>query len=231
MEAIERSSWEVCETAVQSETMSLVLGMVFSGDNILWISPQTPAGNTISLDVLATAYALWRDAQKVALKRGLDSADAAEALTNVVYRLTDKVSDGTAPEINNIRKYLFVGCTHALSRVAENAGILCPGDQDETENQLETDNGDFIDDLENAILCHDLLRAMPVKVRKAVVLRHMKGYSCKETAAAVGMSNNAARKAIHASLKKAYETCMGELKNMGLSKNSKTSKKAVKNGR
>ena len=135
MEAIEKASsevWEVGETGgnVQSETMSLILGMIFGSGDALWISPQTPAGNTTTLDVLVTAYALWDDAQRVALKRGMDNVDAAEALTNVVYQLADRISDGTAPEINNIRKYLFVGYARALSRIAENAGIICPCDQD-----------------------------------------------------------------------------------------------------
>ena len=234
--AIEKASLEflgVGETVgnVQPETMSLILGMIFGSGSALWISPHTPAGNITSLDVLVTAYALWNDAQRVALKRGMDSVDAVEALTNVVYQLADRIADGTAPEINNIRKYLFVGYAHALSRIAENAGVICPGDQEQKKNP--SDDGAFIDELENAILCYDLLRTMPLKVRKAVILRHVKGYSCKETAEAVGMSNNATRKAIHAGLRKAHETCMRELKNMGTAKcnNSKTSNKAASNDR
>ena len=232
-EAIEKAFGELGETwgNVQPETMSIILGMIFGSDVILWISPQTPAGNITSLDVMVTAYALWGDAQSVALRRGMDSVDAAEALTNVVYQLADRISEGAAPEINNIRKYLFVSYARALSRIAENAGILSPCDQVKKINP--SDNGAFIEELENAILCHDLLRTMPLKVRKAVILRHVKGYSCMETAEAVGMSNNATRKTIHANFKKARETCMRELKRMGVTKmnNSNTSNKAAHNDR
>jgi DNA-directed RNA polymerase specialized sigma24 family protein len=231
MTAIEKASWDVGETEgnVQTETMSLTLWNIFSNGSPLWISPRTPAGNTITLDVLATAYALWRDAQRVAVRRGLDSVDAAEALTRVVYQLADMISDGTAPEILSIRKYLFVSYARALSRIAENAGILCPSGQEKEENP--SDGGAFIDELDNGILCYDLLRTLPLKMRKAVIFRHVKGYTCKETADAVGMSRTAARKAIHDGLRKAYETCMKELKKMGITYNSKDFNKAARNDR
>ena len=231
MTAIEKASWEVGETEgnVQTETMSLTLWNIFGNGSPLWISPRTPAGNTITLDVLATAYALWHDAQRVAVRRGLDSVDAAEALTRVVYQLADMISDGTAPEILSIRKYLFVSYARALSRIAENAGILCPSGQEKEENP--SDGGAFIDELDNGILCYDLLRALPLKMRKAVIFRHLKGYTCMETADAIGMSRTAARKAIHDGLRKAYETCMKELKKMGVTYNSKDFNKAARNDR
>ena len=103
-------------------------------------------------------------------------------MTNVVYQLTDRISDGAAPEINNIRKYLFVGYARTLSRIAENTGILCLCGKGNIKNP--SDDGAFIDDLENAILCRDLLRAMPLKILKAVILRHMNG--CKSVKTRVG---------------------------------------------
>jgi len=218
MAAIEKALWETGETDgnVQTETMSLIFWEIFGNDNALWISPRTPAGNTATLDVLVTAYALWHDAQRVADRRGLDSVDAAEALTQVVYQLADRISDGTAPEIRNIRRYLFVSYVHTLSRITENAGILYSFDQEKEQNL--SDDGAFIDGLDNGILCYDLLRALPLKMRKAVIFRHVKGYTCKETADAIGISNSAARKATHDGLSKAYETFMGELQKMEATK-------------
>jgi len=227
--SIEEAFYDAGEPSVFMEILPLIFWRIFGCENILWINPTTPAGNIASLDVLVTAYAMWDDAQRIALKRGLDSADAAEALTNVVYQLTDRIAYGAAPKIDNIRKYLFVGCIRTLSRIAENAGTRCLSGKRKMKNP--SDDGAFINGIENAILCHDLLRTMPLKVRKAVVLRYMEGFSCRETAATVGMSNNAARKAIHASLKKAYETCMRELESMGVTKKSEPSQKAANNDR
>ena len=215
MSAIERvlDDTRHSDENIPPETLPLIFSRVFDCDNILWIEPKTPAGNILPFDILATAHAMWNDAQRIAHKRGLDGVDAAEALTQAAYILTDRIVEGIAPEIRNVRKYLFVCFVRDLSRIALNAGGIRPHCRRKKKDL--SDDGAFMNSLENAILCREILSAMPVNVRKAITLRYAIGCSCKETAKKVGISNNAARKAVSTGLRKTFGACMRELRVSG----------------
>jgi len=215
MTAIEEAFQDTGEISenISREILPLVFWKMFGCENILWIVPETPAGNIVPFDILATAYAMWCDAQKVAYKRGLDGVDAAEALTTVVNTIVDRICDGNAPEIHDMRKYIFVCYAHALSRVAAKAGGIRPHSRGK-KNDL-SDDGAFVTSLENAILCRELLSVMPPKMQKAAILRYAIGYSCEETAEEIGTSNRATRKALSSGIRKAFGFCMRELRGLG----------------
>ena len=207
-----RDAGETTEN-IPGEILPLIFWKVFGCESILWIDLETPAGNIVPFDILATAHAMWYDAQRVAHKRGLDGVDAAEALTEAVNTIVDGISDGNAPEIHDMRKYIFVCCAHALSRIAAKAGGIRPRCRGRKKDL--SDDGAFMASLENAILCRELLSVMPPNVQEAAILRYALGYSCKETAEEIGTSNNAVRKALSAGIRKAFGVCMRELRSSG----------------
>lgn len=214
--AIEQAFHDTGELSVNisQEALSLIFWRVFDCDGIPWIHPQTPRGNTLSFEILATAYAMWSDAQQIAFKRGLDGVDTAETLSRVAYIIADRIAAGNAAEIHSIRKYMFVCYTRALSRVVLKTGCVrrsCRGCKEDL-----SDDGAFMASLENAILCREILSVMPLKARKAITLRYAFGCSCEETAKEVGISNGAARKAVSVGFRKAFGVCMRELRDVDM---------------
>jgi len=211
--AIEKAFRDTGEITETPEILPLIFGRVFDSENILWIDPNTPAGNIVTFDILATAYAMWRDAQLVAFGRGLDDVDAAEALTKVVHKIADRIVGGIASKIGNMRKYMFVCYVHAMTLTASKHGVV--RSHSRRKRKDISDDGDFIESLDNVILCRELLGYMPDTSRRATILRYAFGCSCKETAEEIGISNSAARKAISFGLKKAFGVCMRELRALG----------------
>jgi len=228
MTAIEKALHAIDNDNV-SEILPLVFHEIFGGESIFWVNGQTPAGCEVSFDIMATAYAMWRDAQNVAFKRGLDNVDAAETLANAAYTVADRISGGLV--IHNVRGYMFVCYIHALSQIEEKLGDLHLRRGKEKD---ASDNGAFVVRIETGILYRELVSAMPLKARKAAILRYAWGCSCKETAAEMGVSDNAARKTISYGIRKAFGVCMRELRTSGNAtitpkrKTQKSSRQAVR---
>ena len=202
LDAIEKAFREMKRERcnIRQWLLSLVCRKIFKDKRFLLINPQTPAGNKIPLDVLATAYAMWRQAQRAAAAHGMDDIDANEAMTRIVYVVADRRVRSTGKPIRDLRKYMITGYLNELRKMAKKAGIGCHTDCDPDEEI--SDEGGFIDALENLVLCKEVLATLPPKVRKMVYLRHMMGYSCKETAAMMDLSSNAVRKALSVGIRK-----------------------------
>ena len=195
----------------QPETLSMIFWRIFGGESILWIDEPTAAGNDVPFDVMATAYAMWRDAQQVAFNRNLDSVDAAEAMTQVVHHIADRLADGNAPPIRNMRNYMFV----SFSRVLEQIDTNCEATPCRKQNTQESDNGAFLASIENVIMCNEVLSVLPQRLREMVISRFMMGKSCNEVAAVFGSSRGAVRKAISAGIKKTLGVCRRDLHKLG----------------
>jgi DNA-directed RNA polymerase specialized sigma24 family protein len=177
----------------------------------------------VSFDVLTTAYAMWRDAQRAAVGRGMDDMDAAEALIRVVHFIADRFAHGTGAPIRNIRKYMFTGYVNELKRIAEKAGIVRPGKA--KPKKSHSDDGDFMAMLEKAILSGQILKSLPPTEGSAAVFRYLKGYSWEETATLLGLSSGAARKALSTGLRKIFGSCMRELRELSYVEMTKAKKK------
>jgi nucleoid DNA-binding protein len=224
-DAIEQSLLEVKRDgcSVHKWLLPMVFRRIFGG--FILIRPRTAAGNAIPLDILTVAYTVWREAQLAAIKRGLDELDAAEALANIVNTITDRLARGTDVPIRNIRNYMFTGYMNELKRIAEKNGIFRSGDGN--PKNLLSDDGALMDELENRILCGQIVNSLSDTVEKAAVLRYLRGYSCKETAALLGLSNCAARKAISMGIRKIFGRRMRELRELGYVEMRKAKKKRL----
>ena len=132
--------------------MSLIFWKIFDEKSFLPINLQTPAGNTVSLDVLTAAHALWGKARQAAVMLGVDDVDVTEALVYVVYVIADRLARGKGASIRNIHKYLFKGWLNKLKRVAGKIGIARCNDLKD-----DSDGGAFITAVENLILCDEIL--------------------------------------------------------------------------
>jgi hypothetical protein len=108
---------------VNAWLVPMVLAKIFETKGFLLINPLTPAGNAIPFNVLTAAYALWRDAQKTAVMRGVDELDAVETLIRVVHSITDRLARGDGKQIRNIQNYMFTGYRKKLRRIAAKIGV------------------------------------------------------------------------------------------------------------
>ena len=216
MDAINNSlcEMEIGDEDIGSEILPLIFGRIFGEESLLPMDTKTPSGREIPFDVLMTAYELWRKAKRIALRHGLDSLDAAGAMTHAVRATAGRISNGGAP-IHSIRNYMFKCYMNTLKGIAQKAGII--GSTDNKINADRSDGGAFLAAIENAILCNELLASMTPNLKKAVFFRYMLNCSCEETAAEIGLSNNSFRKFISIGLRKTFETCVRE---------SRSSKKA-----
>ena len=209
--AIRNAFREIEINTVQPETLSMVFWKIFGGDSILWIDEPTSAGNNVPFDVMATAYAMWWDAQQVAFKRGLDDVDAAEAMTQVVHHIADRLADKNAPVIRNIRNYMFVSYVRTLEQIDTHY----VGARRRKPKKQISDSGAFLAALENAILCDEILSFMPTQLREMAIFKYMLGYSFDELAAAVDSSSVAVRKAVSSGIRKAFGARMRDLHTQG----------------
>ena len=212
--AIEKSFEEINRTdgSILPWLLSLVFRKIFQEKCFLFINPLTPAGNTVSFDILITAHVLWRHAQQAAVNRGMDDMDAAKAMIHIVYVIADRLAQCAGAPIRNIRKFMFKGYMNELKRIARKSGIVRPSTR---EKSAVSDDGDFIETLENAILCDELFSKLSPKLQTAVSLRYEWGYSCEETAIILGMSYSAARQALSRGGRGMYEFYIQELRALG----------------
>jgi hypothetical protein len=186
--------------------LPLVFWKIFDAKGFLLIDQRTPAGNAILFDVMTTAYAMWRDAERKAAFRGMDELDASDALIHVVHILSDRHAAGKGRKIRNIRRYMFAVYSRVLTRLAEKLGI----GYRKIINPLFSDDGDFVGRLENTMFCDEVTKGLSAKEEDAAGLRYVMGCSCEETAERMGMSNCAARKLVSRALKKCSKHAGGK---------------------
>jgi len=219
--AFEKSLEEIKRDGSSSQhwLLSLVFWKIFEYEYLLVIPSRTTAGNTISLEVLTVAHAMWQEAQRAAVKRGLDDMAASDAMIYVVCAVADRLAHEKDALIDDLEKYIFAGYMRRLKRIAEKAGIVHP--KKLKVKRAVSDDGAFQVILENAILCGQLLGNLTETEENAAIMRYLMGYSCKETAKILGLSNNAARKALCTGLQKSFGANLRELRESGYMKMKK----------
>ena len=193
--------------------IGLIFWKLFARGQELWITSKTAAGNAVPLELLVTAYRLWRRAVTFAAKHGVGSSDAAEILAHATHAIADRLA--MAEHYDRIRKldaYLFSAFMYAVFRVSRKQGS-----KDIHFVQLSglndlSDEGAFQRAMEGAILCQELLNVMPPRGKSAATARYLLGYDWSETAAALGSSINAAQKAQSVGFKRALEICAREFR-------------------
>jgi len=212
--AIEKSFEEINrdDGSIQPWLLSLVFRKIFQEKCLLLINSLTPSGNVVSFDILTAAHGMWRHAQQAAANRGMDDMDAAKAMIHIVYVIADRLAQGVGEPIRNIRKFMFKGYMNELKRIARKAGIVKPPAR---ETSAVSDDGDFIEALENAILCGELFDKLSPKLQTAASLRYEWGYSCAETAMILGLSYSAVRQALSRGGRGMYEFYIQELQALG----------------
>ena len=198
----------------RSHALALVLWKLFAGGSELWITLKTPAGNAVPLNLLVTAYRMWRRAVSFAASRGVGSSDAADALAQMTHATADQLARGDrGGEHNRIRStdnYLFASYMHLIFHISEKQGSTHLVRFSRLNDR--SDEGAFQRALENSILCRELLAVMPPQGRKAAIVRYLMGFEWAEAARALKTSINAAQKAQSVGLRRAFETCMRELR-------------------
>ncbi len=202
-----------------SYLLGLILWKVFARGSELWITPKTAAGNDVPVDLLVMAYTMWRRAVSFAASCGVGSSDAAEALAQTTHATADQLArddrSGESNRIRSVHNYLFAAFMYAIFRVAGKQGSKPVQHVQLSGLNDRSDEGAFHRALESSILCRELLKAMPPKGRRAAIARYFMGFGWPETAETLKTSVNAAQKAQSVGLRRAFETCMRELRNMG----------------
>ena len=213
--------------------LPLIFWKCFDSKGFLLIDTKTPAGNVIPLDVHASAYAVWREAQQKAAACGLDELDADNALARVVHGLADCRARGKCTQIKNLRSYLFTGYMKELTRIIEKIGIAPAPD---IQKESDTDDGNFFDAIENSILYKKIVSGLSEKEEDAVKFRYVVGCSFEETAERMGLSNSAARQILSRARRKIrktygkeraaeYEKTKGNIRNLQNSQEEATNEK------
>jgi len=207
----ERLSQEERRTSL----LGLILWKLFAGGSAPWIDSRTAEGNAVPIDVLVSAYEMWKRAVGFAERFRLDSATTAEALARAAHRTADQLARIGRGEvkytIRNVGRYLFVAYMRAVFDATAKDG-LPRTDFTELTDAEESDSGTFQQGLENSILCRELLDVMPPKAKSVVISRFIAGKGWAEIAAGLETTVNAAQKAQSVGFKRAFEICMGELR-------------------
>ncbi|MBN1566818.1 MAG: hypothetical protein JXA73_03160 [Acidobacteria bacterium] len=224
LELAKRENPESAEE-VRSHFLELVLWKIFGNGDNLWIESRTNAGNSVSPEILATAYALWNDALSYAGNHGADASDAAEAIVQATHATADRLArnelDASTNEIRDLRKYIFAIYMSFMSKIAakQGAGQLNYVDIDKwIANRDLSDRGAFQGALESKILCREMMNLMQPKQGSVAYCRLTLGYSWTETATVLDTTVSAAQKALSSGIRRAFGTCMRELRKVGRQK-------------
>ena len=223
--AVEKSLQEIKRDGSNIDywLLPLVFWKCFESRGFLLIDPKTPSGNAIPLDVHASAYAVWREAQQKAISCGLDELDADNALVRVVHGLADCRARGKCAQIKNLRNYVFAGYMKELARIVEKIGIAPSTDYKNIEP--DSDDGKYFDAIENNILYKKIVSGLSEKEEDAVKFRHVVGCSFAEMAELMGLSNSAARQILSRARRK-IRKIYGKMR---ASEYKKTTRKVVRN--
>lgn len=195
---------------IQTQILGLVLWRIFAGESGLWIGCRTPAGNAIPANILVVAYKMWDKAMEFAKNRKVDSLTAASVLIQAAYVTVDMLAGKNT--ITDVQKYLFGTYRNIISKnLRENRENFYALPPDATFS----DNGIFSDKINDTILCREILDLMPPQGRRVTALRYLAGLSWQEIANVMGISVNAAQKALSVGIKKAFGVCMRDLQALG----------------
>jgi len=191
---------------LRSRLLDLTLLHVFNGKE-LWIGEETPAGNDIPDDVRVAAYAMLPSAKAFAVSRGLEAGDTM--IANVIEQAVNITADSLASGrlLQNLNKYLFgVYCKRLARNISPSAYNARKDEEPSKEQPSEICNP--ADEIEKRIFAREMLNLMPPQPRMIAYLRHYWGYEWPEIAERLGISINAARKALTVGLRKAREKYM-----------------------
>ena len=103
-------------------------------------------------------------------------------------------------DIRDVDNHLFAAYIYRISDIARRKGSSQTDNVDMAdlvENRELSDEGAFLQVLENGICGREFLNAMPPKGGRAAIARNIFGYSWQETAGTLSSSVNAARPQLH----------------------------------
>ena len=187
VDAVEKSLQEIKRDGSSKHPwlFPMVFWKIFDSKGFLPIDHKTPAGNVIPFDVLAAAYAMWREARLQADAFGLDELDADHALINVVHGLADqrakgakgaKGATGKYTTIMNLPRYMFAAYIHQLRRIAKKIGIVRGREYRQFRQILwDSQDGTFVEAMDNAVLYGEVMNDLSEKEEYAVRLRCIAG--------------------------------------------------------
>ncbi len=195
--------------------LGLIFWKLFGKGTELWITLRSAGGNTVPLELLVTAYRMWRRAVTFAVGCGVGTSEAAEALAHTTHATADQLArieqGGNTNPIRSLHNYLFAAYIYLILRIAAKNGstiqIQFSGLND------RSDEGAFQRALENSILLRELLAVMAPQSRKAAIFRAYAGFSWQEVAHVLKTSVNAVQKAQSVGLRRALETYTREIRN------------------
>jgi hypothetical protein len=197
--------------------LGTIVWKIFAPGSTLWICPQTKSGNAVSVDLLVTAYSLWKSAVHLAERHGVDSAAAADALVYAAHATADRLvaeeRHKRIGEVRDARNYMFSAFMYLIPRIAAQQGpdLLDFLDFEKCLARWEfSDRGAFMEALESKVLCRELLNAIQPKAKSVVIARYLLGYSWEEIADCLNTSINAAQKTLSSGIRNAFGVCMRE---------------------
>ncbi len=202
--------------------LGLVLWRIFARGSTLWVESKTEAGNPVSLSVRVAAYAMWGNALRFAASRNIDPAFAADTLSLAAQAAADRLADGQEGRqiggIGDVKRYIFRTYVLMIGDVVAKHGPTHTDSydiEDWLENCDVSDQGAFLDALEQRVLCGEFMNAMQTRGRRVAIFRHAFGYSWEDTARKLGTSVNAAQKAMSVAIREVAGSCMLELRRVG----------------
>ncbi len=207
---------EISEEDHRFYVLGLIFWKLFGKGTELWIPYKTVCGNAVPFELLIMSYGMWRRALSFAAGCGVGSSDAAEALTQTTHATADQLAKNThrgeKHRIHSVRNYLFAVYIYAILRIAAKSGSIV---EFQWSGRIDrSDEGAFMRHLENTILLRELLAFMTVQERRTTIIRTYIGYDWAEVARVLKTSVNAVQKAQSVGLRKAFEACARDLKNL-----------------
>jgi DNA-directed RNA polymerase specialized sigma24 family protein len=195
--------------------LGLTFWKLFGEGTELWITLRTERGSSVPFELLVTAYKMWRRAVSFAVRCGVGTSEAAEALAHTTHATADQIAridqSGGANSIRSIHDYLFAAYIYLILRIAAKSGSIVPMQLSGRNDR--SDEGAFQRALEDSILLRELLGVMAPQERRTAIIRSYLGFSWPEVARVLKTSINAVQKAQSVGLRKALETCTRDLKN------------------
>ncbi len=165
---------------------------------------------------------MWGAARRFAEKYRVDPAPAADEFAHATHITADRLAEmeraGKSGEILSQRRYIFGSYMYRVFRVATKQGAVVLQHVKPKALVSKSDEGNFMQAIENHILCMELLDAMPPKGKCVATARYILGLGWKETAESLESSINAAQKAQTVGFYRAFDFCRKGVRRMRQSK-------------
>ncbi len=202
---------------LQTYVTELVLWNLFARGSSLWINSRTEAGNLVSLEIMATAYVLWKDGLNLATYYSVDSAAAAEIMALVTHQAADKMAnyadDPESEPIRDIRKYIFTAFRYSVYIITKKQSSPPRDFLDMSNLGKNWESG--LTGIEKQIFCEELLKAMPQRDQNIFIAYYISEYTWEETAKSLGLTVSAAQKSLSKAIMKTFGIGMQELRRIG----------------